>query len=475
MFNRKNVIIALGLLAVLAAAFWLFFPRPNGDASAQTSARTATVERGTIEVRVDGTGQIEPASLVTLSFSVSGNVGEVNVEVGDEVEQGDVLLALDPNTLDNSLLSAEAELIQARQQLDNLVDPANVRLQLAEARKELASARDALDDAEYLHRVRQEGNRASKETIEAAEASLVIAEHQVDLAKAAYDQLSGRDDDDPAKALARQELAGARQERDAALRSLNWYTGKPTELEQAQLEADVALAEARVADAQERVDTLEQGPDPQEVALAQARVRAAESRVEQFRLTAPYSGRVLAVYYQVGDSVTPGQPAVVVADMSQMHVVTGIDELDVASIETGQPVELTLDALPDVTLSGEVAHIDLAPASGSGTTEYPVQVDITSMDERARVGMTAAVSILAERKQDAVLIPNWTLRFDPTTNEVFVMVQTAEGPTRRDIRLGLRNDSVSEVVEGLTPGEVIVGTIATEESGGFPGPFGGGD
>lgn len=474
MIARKHAFWIAGVVALAAAAVWYFGVRSQADGSGQPSVRTATAQRGSIEVRVSGTGALAPAAQASLSFAVGGNVGELYADVGQRVEQGEVLLALDPVSLDPGLLSAEVELLQAQQQLDELQDEANLDAQLAQARKELAQARDALEDAEYLYRVRQQGNRASPETIEAAEARLVLAQHEVDQAKAAYDQLSGRPSDDPARALALRRLANARQERDAALRSLNWYKGKPTEIQQAELEADVAIAEARVAEAQERVATLEHGPDPDELATARARLTAAEARVEQFRLSAPFSGTVLALNYNTGDSVTPGAAAVVIADLGRLHVIAPIDELDIAAVEVGQPVAVALDALPELELAGQVAKIDLFPAQGAGATEYPVRVELTSSDPRARVGMTAAVNILVEAKENALLIPNWALRFDPESGGVFVMVRTPSGPARREISLGLRNESLSEVTEGLQAGEEVLGTSPGEQDDALPGPFGGG-
>lgn len=474
MIGRKHLFWFAGVVALVAAAVWYFGVRSQADGAGQPSVRTATVQRGSIEVRVSGTGALAPAAQASLSFAVSGNVGEVNVDVGQQVKEGEVLLALDPASLDPSLLSAEVELLQAQQQLEELQDEDNLDAQLAQARKELAQARDALEDAEYLYRVRQQGNRASPETIDAAEARLVLAQHEVDQAKAAYDQLSGRPSDDPARALALRRLANARQERDAALRSLNWYKGGPTEIQQAELEADVAIAEARLAQAEERVATLEQGPDPDELATARARLRAAEARVEQFRLTAPFAGTVLALNYDAGDSVTPGAAAVVIADLGRMHVTAPIDELDIAAVQVGQPVTIALDALPELALQGRVAEIDLFPAQGTGATEYPVRVDLTSSDARVRVGMTAAVNILVEAKENAVLIPNWSLRFDRENGGVFVMVRTPAGPIRREISLGLRNESLSEVTEGLQAGEEVLGTSPGDQDDALPGPFGGG-
>ncbi|MFP3852930.1 MAG: efflux RND transporter periplasmic adaptor subunit [Anaerolineales bacterium] len=469
MNNSKFITIIIAAALALAGC--------GGPANASQTdgfSRSATVEYGRMEVRVSGTGRIESAAQAALSFKLDGTVGTVNVDVGDEVHQGELLMELDPASLDVNLASAEAELIQAEQQLDEVQDLNNWRADLAQARQQLAQAEQALEDAEYMHRVRQQGNRASQETIDAAEARLVLAENMVDRAKAEYDKFSGRDSDDPARALALQMLANARQERDAALRALNWYKGAPDEIEQAQLDADVAVAEANLAKARERVEILEEGPDPDAVRAAQSHVDAAQARVNQARLTAPFTSTVMAVNYAVGDSITPGQAAVRLADRSQLHVETSIDELDIASVKLGQHATITLDALPEARIEGEVAKVDLVPDPTTSTTEYPIRVNLTLLDERARVGMTVTVDILVDAKDNALIIPNWTLRFDSDSGEVYVNLQQEGQIERRSVELGLRNESFSEVLDGLDEGDLIgVQTGTDQESSGFSGPFGG--
>lgn len=463
--------ILLGFVVAMLAAACAGGPS-DGQNGSDANLREATVARQAIEVWISGTGTLEAAAISSLSFSSSGNVGLVEVEIGDQVQEGDLLMALDPDTLDAALATAEADLISAQVALDSLQDETNWQVQLAQAQAELAQAREALKDAEYLQRVRQEGNRASQQTIDAAEARLLLAREEYERAKDAYDHLSGRPSDDPSRALALTNLESARQNRDAALRTLNWYTGHPTEIEQALLDADVAVARARLAQAEERVATLENGPDPQELAAAEARVRAAQARVNQSRLTAPFDGTVLSVDYDTGDQVTPGAVAVVVADLSELHVDTTVDELDIALVEMGLPVEVTLDALPDFDLTGQVSRIDLVPVVASSATEYAVRIALTSSDPTARVGMTAAVNILVAQKDDVIVVPNWALRFDSDTGDVYVQVQTPTGVERRSVVLGLRNESQSEVMEGLQAGDVVTVTAAPEQPS-SPSFFGG--
>ncbi len=468
---RRILLILAGVLVVLLVV-GLVFVRPRMATAIQTQLpeRTATIERGNLDVWVTGTGKIQPAAQAMLSFKASGNVGEILVEVGQLVPAGAVLMELDQASLDPSLISAEADLISARENLETVLESPTAQ-QIAQAQLAVAQAADALEDAQYTWRVQQQGYRASQGTIDAAEARLLLAERKLDEAQADYDRLSGRPSDDAFRAIALTELEGARQSRDAALRALNWYKGHPTEVQQAILDAEVAAAEADLQEAKEALDELLAGPDPDEVAAAQARATAAQALVDQSRLVAPFEGTVMSLRYSVGDSVTPGEVGAVLADLSSLHVDTSVDELDIASIREGQMVEITLDALPAQVLRGEVERIDLAPATDATTTEFPVVVQLGPAEAEVRVGMTAALSIQVAHKEDVVLVPNWALRLEQGSTEIFVRL-IGPGPAVQQVpvELGLRNELYSEVVSGLSPGQVVGVPIAPDQPE-FQGPF----
>jgi len=102
-----------------------------------------------------------------------------------------------------------------------------------------------------------------------------------------------------------------------------------------------------------------------------------------------------------------------------------------------------------------------------------VRIELSSTDGSVRIGMTAALNILVARKENVVRVPNWALRLDPDTGEVFVMVQRAGRSTPAPVTLGLRNETFSEVLTGLEPGDVV-GIVVTPEPPSAPGFFGGG-
>ena len=120
--------------------------------------------------------------------------------------------------------------------------------------------------------IEQSGRRATDETIEGVEAQLALAEEAVDQADHTAANLSDLSSSDPKRAAAEAALYEARQQRDAIKTNLNWYTGEPTDIDQAMLDARVALAEAQVLQAQLEREKWKDGPDPSALELAQASV-----------------------------------------------------------------------------------------------------------------------------------------------------------------------------------------------------------
>jgi HlyD family secretion protein len=151
-----------------------------------------------------------------------------------------------------------------------------------------------------------------------------------------------------------------------------------------------------------------------------------------------------------------------------MQVRTNVNEVDVVKVNVGQPVEIRVDGVRDVTFHGVVAS--KAPASLSSSqagatnsaasatsnqvVRFEVKVRVTDGDARLRPGMTASVDILLDRKSKVTRIPTEAIRPNDT---VMIMTGTKEKPvlTPRKVTLGLRSDSVTEVISGLKPGEKV--------------------
>ncbi len=190
------------------------------------------------------------------------------------------------------------------------------------------------------------------------------------------------------------------------------------EFEISQAMASNNVAQARLAQAQEDYDALLEGPDPTDVALAEARIQRGESRittaesniattqtnvlaaqaaVDNLDLVAPSDGTVVTVDMSAGDQVAAGQSVGVLADLSSWVVETfDLTERDVPDISAGQQVRITLDALPDLELSGTVEHISDVYTEKGGDITYTVRIRLDEGDENLRWGMTAIVTFIEE-------------------------------------------------------------------------------
>ncbi len=409
--HKRRLLLLVPLLAVIIAGLLYLNPIPLTGAEASTLTASGTVEA--IEVLVS------PES--------SGRITEVLVKEGDSVEAGAPLLRLDDESLrirrrqilatgQAALAAARLEQVSAQQALDGLYEDAP--LMAAQAQLNLARAGELLDDAEYNWRVQQQGNRAGGETIASAEANLVLAEEEVERAEKAYNRLSGRADDDPARALARSSLAAAREHRDAIIRRLNWYKGHPDNIEQASLDAELAMAQAQVADARQEWQKLKDGPDPDAVALAEARLANAEAQLaaaaaqleaeldvvdlelEKFVVRAPVSGVVITRNVEAGELIVAGAPALTIGRLDELTLTVYIPEDRYGQLRLGDVAAVSVDSFPGETFSASVQRIadraeftprNVQTEEGRRTTVFAVQLSVDDPAGRLKPGMPADV------------------------------------------------------------------------------------
>ncbi|MFV1858595.1 MAG: HlyD family secretion protein, partial [Anaerolineales bacterium] len=381
--------IGIGLLAFVLVAC-----STNGNAT----------EEGDIPIVIDdfsviADGRLNPIESVQLSFNTGGEILAVLVEEGESVVEGQPLVRLaNREQFEAAVAAAGLELVSAQQALDTLYQ--NADTMAAQAQQDVANAREELRKADYTWSVQQEGNRASESSINGAEANLILARKNLDDAREEYGQVSGRGSDDAAKALGQKKLSNAQRDYDAALRNLNWLTGRPTEIQQAMLDADVAIAQARLAAAENEWEKRQDGPDPDDVTLAAARIANAEAQLAaakaalaNIELTAPFAGTVAGVMTKVGEMAAPGQPAVVLADFSSWVIETdNLTEIELPEIGVGQQVLINFDALSDVELRGTVTAIRPLFEMRQGDVTYVVKIALDEDDTRLQWGMTAVVT-----------------------------------------------------------------------------------
>jgi HlyD family secretion protein len=270
--------------------------------------------------------------------------------------------------------------------------------------------------------------------------------------------------------LARLNLSTARQKRDSVLRNLNWYLGEPTDIDQAIIDAEVAIAEANLLEAERQWERLKDGPNRDDIAAAEARIEAAQANINLARITAPFSGTVSEIKIKPGDQVAPGTPVIQLADLTALMVDVDISEIDINDIEVGQRASLTFDAVMDRQYAGEVVEVGLVGRNVQGIVNFSVVVRLLNPDDAIHPGLTAAVSIVTNQIEDALRVPNRAVRVRNGERVVYVLREGT--PEMTPVELGASSELYSEVLSGdIREGDrIVLNPPAEFESDGRP-PF----
>jgi len=305
------------------------------------------------------------------------------------VKAGDVIARLKSAAQQNALLEAEAALATAqatqavyRSQLPQLIAGAQAEVKAAQAQQSGAAA----------------GRDHSAEIVD-AEAALAQAKYVQQQAQTAvdvmyeYNKTSG--DTFDRVQLSYNNAVKAVQAAEARVKALK--AGSPTDRAQsAQItaaKASEAAANARLAQLQAELDGTAADTFEATIQQAQAAIDSAKIALTQTELRAPFAGTIAQLNLKAGETTPTNLPAVVLADLAGWQIETDdVTEIKVPGIKVGQTVAVKFDALPDVTLKGEVESISSVSQVKSGDVVYPVKVKLLESDPRLRWGMTAAVS-----------------------------------------------------------------------------------
>lgn len=229
-------------------------------------------------------------------------------------------------------------------------------------------------------------------------------EAKLALRRAEGEELAAQQALEALKTAAESHLAQARlaflAARNALDEAVNRYDANDTDENKAQL--DVAQASFNLAEKTLAILETNKGIDPDQQAAAEARLQSAQAALESARtqldqrtLNATLAGTVVDLDIQSGELVTAGMPVATIADYSAWLVKTdNLTELEIARVSLGQKVRVTLDALPEIALEGEVTHINARYEEKRGDITYTVTIRLSQSDPQMLWGMTASVTFL---------------------------------------------------------------------------------
>ncbi|MCI0490252.1 MAG: efflux RND transporter periplasmic adaptor subunit [Blastocatellia bacterium] len=393
--------VAVVLLIASAAGVWAFVKDSNATPSTritevkantteEVGVQVALPERHEITRQVVLPGSVEAFEQAALYAKTAGYLKWIKVDIGDRVEQDQVLAEIDVPEMANEFDAAQAEVARAEANITN------------------------------------------------AEAELERARAEVEMKKITYERLKGIRDQEP-DVLPQQEV------------------------DEAKAQFDVARAIVNVAESKIKVAHSEK-----------ARAEAARSRLvtlmEYTKIRAPFSGVVVKRHVDPGaliqhaSSQTNVSPVVTIARVDRLRVFIDVAELEVPLVRRGNPVALTVDALPGRNFEGTCTRF--AGALDPKTRTMKTEIDIPNRDGLLRPGMYASVRLSLGQRKDALTVPASALIVEGDKTYVYTV---ASGVAHRvEVQTGSDDGIQVEITEGLTGSEPVIITGKTAVKDGTP-------
>jgi len=371
-----------------------------GKKAATSQYVTAQPTRGTLTVAVAGNGNVVSQNQASVSPGISGTVTQLGVGLGTKVKAGEVLFVINNASLDAAVTQAKAQ---------------------------VASSRMAVTKAQTTVPFSADGLASAKHSLTAAKAGQDVAQEN-------YEH---------ACEIQREGHAAAQESYDAAVTA-------------------------------------------QKASLAQ--YDQARTNANQRTVTSPIDGYVTTLSInngdQIGNSSSSGSSSktssggssgtstsssssnstpIVISDLSQLQAQVQIAETDRPKVKLGQKVELTFDAVTNLTITGKVTEIDAVGTSSSGVVTYNVTISFDVQDPRLNPGMTASASIVTEVRSNVLMVPNAAIKTDSSGASYVQVLDTPTGTPRNvTVTTGAAGDTDTEITSGLTGNEnVVTQTITT--------------
>jgi HlyD family secretion protein len=259
------------------------------------------------------------------------------------------------------------------------------------------------------------------------------------------------------------------------------------------------------ADLDQAMATLHQAEA--NVKIKQGALDKAKADLDHCTITSPIDGVVISRNVDVGQTVAASLQAPIIFqianDLTKMQIDSNVAEADVGVLEVGQDVDFTVDAFPMRTFHGKVVQVRNAPITVQNVVTYDTVIGVSNPDLKLKPGMTANVSIIIAHKDNVLQIKNAALRYRPAeatpgevrassparagtrggvgheqrTSERTVYVLSGDRPQPVQIKTGISDGVVTEVIEGLKEGDrVVTAELASKSPAASPppNPFSGG-
>lgn len=494
--HKKRCIAVVAAAAVLVA---VIVPRKSRSASADLAYTQEKLGRRDIVNVYDGSGTINAADSYTVKSLVTGTVLTADFELGDTIQKGDVLYVIDSSDVEGDLESAQLSVSQAQRSYDDAADARNVRTKIGgEVSSFAVAAGDAVQAGQTVATVRDTSvmllavdfPAAEAQSFAVGQAAQVMPDTTFEVLNGTIRSVSGADPSGDASLMTCTVTiavpnAGSLTTAQAAVAQVNGVSSLNSAHFAYQREETVVAAASgtvselcvregstvRQNDVLLRITGKDLDKQAQNAAdnlrSAELRMSSAERNISHYTIDAPISGTIVDKKVKAGDKLSANDTAMqnlcTIYDMSYLEMKLNVDELKIRSLEVGQEVEITADAVPGETYKGVISSILVAGTTANGSTSYPVTVRIDDMGELLP-GMNATAKITTASVKNVLALPNAALvrgsyvlvtKDSPSAANAETSMTAPDGYVYVKVATGISDDDYIEVKSGLQEGDTI--------------------
>ncbi|MBE9033982.1 efflux RND transporter periplasmic adaptor subunit [aff. Roholtiella sp. LEGE 12411] len=429
----------------------------RGTSKQDITQLTLPVEAKNVTLQITTSGKVVPVESVNISPKNPGVLGQLYVEQGDRIQQGQILARMDSANIDAQIRQYRANLTQSQAQLAQAVAGSRPQ-EIAQAEARLAQAQAQLAAARAGNRP-QEISQAQAQ-VDSAQAKVNYTSEQVKRYQYLYQQGAEK----------KQLLDQAISEDKSATAALEEAQKRLSLVQSGTRQEEIDQRQAAVTEARAALVLLEDGTRPEEilqrkaaVASAEAQLKGVQVQLEDTIIRAPFSGIVTQKYANVGSFVTPTTSAStsasatsssIVAVARGLEVLAQVPEADIGRIKQGQQVKIVADAYPDQVFKGNVRLIAPEAVVEQGVTSFQVRVALDTGIDKLRSGLNVDLTFLGDRVNNALVLPTVTIVTEKGKTGVLIPDQNNK-PQFREVTIGAQIQDQTQILEGVQAGDRV--------------------
>ncbi len=477
-----------GAIVVIALGAWLFNGMLGGD-NLSDDGPIYTATKGPLTIHVTESGTIQAREQVVIKSEVEGQTTIIwLIEEGKHVKQGDLLVELDASKLEDNLVdqqirvqNANASFVRARENLEITRSKGESDIARAELDYEFAIE----DLTKYLEGEYPKQLDEMKAKIKLAQADLGDAEKtytwSVTLHEEKYISEADKNRDELRRDRAKLDLDNAQA--DLNLLEKFTYKRRVRELESDVDQNQMALSRVnRQALANGVQDEADLQAKQSELKRQKEKLTKIQDQTRKTKLYAPAAGMVIYATtgqgsrrgndepLEAGRMVREREELIHLPTANSMLLNIKIHESSLKKIQIGQPVRVTINALPGKIYWGKVAKIAPLPDAQSfwrGNPDlkvYNTEIYLDGELDGVRTGMTCKAQIIVQQLQDALSVPVQSVI--RVAGKPTVYVKKRGGAVPVTVELGLDNKDYIHIISGLTQGDRVLTNPPLNKAGG---------